>query len=115
MSMKVLVINPGSTSTKIAVFEGKEKLFDTTLLYSNARAIGALAAAADGKIAVELAPSASFVPADKFSVSICTVPNAAAKSINFNVRRSQRHLATLRTVENQDGTVTFVADYSRIR
>lgn len=72
-----------------------------------------VSAAADGKIAVELAPSASFVPADKFSVPICTVPNAAAKSINFNVRRSQRHLATLRTVENQDGTVTFVADYSR--
>lgn len=50
MKHRILVINPGSTSTKIAVFEGKEKLFDTTLRYSNARAIGALAAAADGKI-----------------------------------------------------------------
>lgn len=50
MNYRVLVINPGSTSTKIAVFEGKEKLFDTTLRYSNVRAIGALAAAADGKI-----------------------------------------------------------------
>ena len=34
MNYRVLVINPGSTSTKIAVFEGKEKLFDTTLRYS---------------------------------------------------------------------------------
>ena len=34
MKHHILVINPGSTSTKIAVFEGKEKLFDTTLRYS---------------------------------------------------------------------------------
>ena len=34
MDKRILVINPGSTSTKIAVFEGKEKLFDTTLRYS---------------------------------------------------------------------------------
>ena len=34
MAIKSLIINPGSTSTKIAVFEGKEKLFDTTLRYS---------------------------------------------------------------------------------
>lgn len=34
MKYRILVINPGSTSTKIAVFEGKEKLFDTTLRYS---------------------------------------------------------------------------------
>ena len=34
MKHRILVINPGSTSTKIAVFEGKEKLFDTTLRYS---------------------------------------------------------------------------------
>ena len=34
MKHRILVINPGSTSTKIAVFEGKVKLFDTTLRYS---------------------------------------------------------------------------------
>ena len=37
MKHRILVINPGSTSTKIAVFEGKEKLFDTTLRYSTDR------------------------------------------------------------------------------
>ncbi len=35
MSKRVLVINPGSTSTKIAVFEGENKLFDETLRYGN--------------------------------------------------------------------------------
>ncbi len=34
MSYKVLVINPGSTSTKIAVFEDKTMLFDKTLRHS---------------------------------------------------------------------------------
>ena len=35
MSKRILVINPGSTSTKIAVFDGDQKLFDETLRYSN--------------------------------------------------------------------------------
>ena len=35
MSKRILVLNPGSTSTKIAVFEGDHKLFDETLRYSN--------------------------------------------------------------------------------
>lgn len=34
MEFHVLVINPGSTSTKIAVFRGKESLFETTLRHS---------------------------------------------------------------------------------
>lgn len=34
--MKVLVINPGSTSTKIALFEGLEELFEKTIRYSEA-------------------------------------------------------------------------------
>lgn len=35
MSKCVLVINPGSTSTKIAVFRGEEKLFDETIRHTN--------------------------------------------------------------------------------
>ncbi|MFA5852597.1 MAG: butyrate kinase [Spirochaetales bacterium] len=35
MAQCVLVINPGSTSTKIAVFEGATRLFDTTLSHSS--------------------------------------------------------------------------------
>lgn len=34
MSKCILVINPGSTSTKIAVFRGAEKVFDETLRHS---------------------------------------------------------------------------------
>ena len=32
---KVLAINPGSTSTKIAVFEDRNEIFTTTLTHSN--------------------------------------------------------------------------------
>ncbi len=32
--MKILVINPGSTSTKIAVFEGEKEIFSTTIRHS---------------------------------------------------------------------------------
>ena len=35
MSKRILVINPGSTSTKIALFEGADKLFDETLRYTS--------------------------------------------------------------------------------
>ena len=35
MSKRILVINPGSTSTKIAVFEGERKLFDETQRYTS--------------------------------------------------------------------------------
>ncbi len=35
MSIKSLIINPGSTSTKIAVFEDENMLFDQTLRHSN--------------------------------------------------------------------------------
>ena len=34
MSHKILVINPGSTSTKIGVFEDEKLLFDKTLRHS---------------------------------------------------------------------------------
>jgi butyrate kinase len=34
MAYRILVINPGSTSTKVAVFDGEEKLFQETLRYS---------------------------------------------------------------------------------
>ena len=34
MSKCILVINPGSTSTKIAVFRGEEKVFDETIRHS---------------------------------------------------------------------------------
>ena len=34
MSVKILVINPGSTSTKIGVFEDTTLLFDETLRHS---------------------------------------------------------------------------------
>ena len=34
MSNRILVINPGSTSTKIAVFEDDRKVFDETLRHS---------------------------------------------------------------------------------
>lgn len=33
--MRQLIINPGSTSTKIAVFEGENSIFETTLRHSN--------------------------------------------------------------------------------
>ena len=32
---KILAINPGSTSTKIAVFENKEEIFEKTLRHSS--------------------------------------------------------------------------------
>ena len=35
MSKRILVINPGSTSTKIALFEGADKIFDETLRYTS--------------------------------------------------------------------------------
>ena len=35
MSIKSLIINPGSTSTKIAVFEDETMLFDKTLRHTN--------------------------------------------------------------------------------
>lgn len=35
MAQSVLVINPGSTSTKIAVFEGSERIFDHSLSHSS--------------------------------------------------------------------------------
>ena len=34
MDKRVLVINPGSTSTKLALFCGTEKVFDNTLRHS---------------------------------------------------------------------------------
>ena len=34
MSFKILVINPGSTSTKIGVYEDETLLFDKTLRHS---------------------------------------------------------------------------------
>ena len=34
MSVKTLVINPGSTSTKIGIFEDETLLFDETLRHS---------------------------------------------------------------------------------
>ena len=34
MAIKSLIINPGSTSTKIAVFEDETMLFDKTLRHS---------------------------------------------------------------------------------
>ena len=34
MAIRSLIINPGSTSTKIAVFEDEEMLFDKTLRHS---------------------------------------------------------------------------------
>ena len=34
MSRRILVINPGSTSTKLALFCGEEKLFDATVRHS---------------------------------------------------------------------------------
>ena len=33
MSYKILVINPGSTSTKLAYFEDEEKLFETNVFH----------------------------------------------------------------------------------
>jgi butyrate kinase len=33
--MKILIINPGSTSTKIAVFDGEKSIFEKTLKHSN--------------------------------------------------------------------------------
>ena len=35
MSFKILTINPGSTSTKIAVFEDENEVFSKTLRHSN--------------------------------------------------------------------------------
>ena len=37
MSYKILVINPGSTSTKIGVFEDEKLLFDKTLRHPGNR------------------------------------------------------------------------------
>ena len=34
MAYKILTINPGSTSTKIAVFEGEEQLFKKNIKHS---------------------------------------------------------------------------------
>ena len=33
MSYKIFVINPGSTSTKLAYFEDEEKLFETNVFH----------------------------------------------------------------------------------
>ena len=38
MSYKILIINPGSTSTKIGVFEDENLLFEETLRQRNLRA-----------------------------------------------------------------------------
>lgn len=35
MSHKLLIINPGSTSTKIAVYEGEKEIFEETLRHSS--------------------------------------------------------------------------------
>lgn len=48
MNKKILVINPGSTSTKIAVYDGNEELFTTTLRHSTEE-IGAFATIPDQK------------------------------------------------------------------
>ena len=40
MAIKSLIINPGSTSTKIAVFEDENMLFDKTLRHSNEEIAG---------------------------------------------------------------------------
>ena len=48
MNKKILVINPGSTSTKIAVYDGEQELFVTTLRHSTEE-IGAFATIPDQK------------------------------------------------------------------
>lgn len=48
MNKKILVINPGSTSTKIAVFDGEQELFVTTLRHSTEE-IGAFPTIPDQK------------------------------------------------------------------
>ncbi|MBR4064713.1 MAG: butyrate kinase [Tidjanibacter sp.] len=48
MNKKILVINPGSTSTKIAVYDGEQELFTTTLRHSTEE-IGAFATIPDQK------------------------------------------------------------------
>ena len=48
MSYRILVINPGSTSTKIGVFEDEVQLFSKTLRHS-AEKIAEFAAIADQK------------------------------------------------------------------
>ena len=35
MGKKILCINPGSTSTRIAVFNGEEKIFITNIAHTN--------------------------------------------------------------------------------
>ena len=71
-------------------------------------------AAADGKIAVALAPKATFEPGTGFTVALCTVPTAAAGDIAFRFVRYPHFGVKLRTVENAgDGTTTFFADYER--
>ena len=35
MSYKLLIINPGSTSTKIGVYEDEKELFEETLRHTN--------------------------------------------------------------------------------
>ncbi len=34
MDKRILVINPGSTSTKLALFQGEQKLFDAAVRHS---------------------------------------------------------------------------------
>lgn len=70
--------------------------------------------AADGKIAVAIAPKATFDPGTGFTVALCTVPTAAAEDLAFRFVRYPHFGVKLRTVENAgDGTTTFFADYER--
>ena len=70
--------------------------------------------AADGKIAVAIAPKATFDPGTGFTVALCTVPTAAAGDLAFRFVRYPHFGVKLRTVENAgDGTTTFFADYER--
>lgn len=71
MAIKSLIINPGSTSTKIAVFEDETMLFDQTLRHSNE----------------ELAPYATIIDQKDFRKDMIT---KFLKEQNFDINSDRK-------------------------
>ena len=72
--------------------------------------------ATDGKldVALDLPASADDIP-DSFTFGVCTVASAAAGALdgNINLPTISRRMLTLTQESNGDGTVTFMARYSK--
>ena len=89
MSVKSLIINPGSTSTKIGVFEDETLLFEETLRHSTEEIVAVFVVNTLGKgILSEMAP-------EEHIYEICNVQSISAAIQNMLLAAEEKGIGSL--------------------